>query len=315
MSTAAPAPPRHPLDGLPQLADYQDQPAQQPAGAVGKDAYLRLGFARRGERTVLADLHRRAPLLVQQALYFDEGMPDLPCVFMISTSGGILQGDRYAVDITLDPGAQAHVTTQAATKIQQMDANYATMVQDITLAAGSYLEFLPDPIIPYRDSRYASRTRLCVAADATALYAEILLPGRKHHRDGEIFAYRLYSAAVQGVRPDGRELFAENLVIEPGTWPVDAPGLMGGYHVLANAILMTPPETAARVAAQAPVGHTGTGDDRTATGISVLPNDAGLIYKVLGMETEPVRAQVRAFWSVVRREVTGNEVPDNFRWR
>jgi UreD urease accessory protein len=31
-------------------------------------------------------------------------------------------------------------------------------------------------------------------------------------------------------------------------------------------------------------------------GASRLPNDAGLVYKVFGMETEPVKSKVRAFW-------------------
>jgi hypothetical protein len=40
-------------------------------------------------------------------------------------------------------------------------------------------------------------------------------------------------------------------------------------------------------------------------GASRLPNDAGLICKVVGMETAPGRARVRQFWSVVRPEVAG----------
>jgi len=52
----------------PKLASFQEEPQQLPSGAVGKNAFLRLGFERRGERTVLAHLDRRAPLLVQQAL-------------------------------------------------------------------------------------------------------------------------------------------------------------------------------------------------------------------------------------------------------
>ncbi len=306
--TPAWKPPARALDQLPELARYQDQPAQMPAGSVGKDAYLRMGFGLRGGRTELTDLHRRAPLLVQQALHFDEAMPEMACVLMISTSGGIVQGDRYAIDIALEAGTQAHVTTQAATKVQQMDANYATMTQDICLAGGSYLELLPDPVIPYRHSRYASRTRLRVAEDATALYAEVLLPGRKHHR-GEIFAYDLYCASVHGLRPDGRELFTENIVIEPGIRPVNGPGVMGGFHVLGTVVLLTPTAVAERVAPQIPVGcRTGPGDGQVATGVSWLPNDAGLIFKVLGMESEPVRGQVRALWSVVRRAVTGRDV-------
>jgi urease accessory protein len=40
-------------------------------------------------------------------------------------------------------------------------------------------------------------------------------------------------------------------------------------------------------------------------GAGRLPHDAGLVYKVLGMETEPVQAKVAAFWALVRSEVAG----------
>ena len=34
----------------PELAQYQDEPAQMHSGAVGKSGYLRLGFEQRGKR-------------------------------------------------------------------------------------------------------------------------------------------------------------------------------------------------------------------------------------------------------------------------
>ena len=105
--------------------------------------------------------------MVQRALYCDQEMPDLACVFLITTTGCLLQGDRLALDITLGPRAQAHVTTQSATKIHAMDANYAAQTQTITLADDAYLEFLPDPVIPHRRARFVSDTRISVAPTAT----------------------------------------------------------------------------------------------------------------------------------------------------
>ena len=52
-----------------------------------------------------------------------------------------------------------------------------------------------------------------------------------------------------------------------------------------------------------------------AFGACALPNDAGLIFKVLGRETAQVAAQVRAFWSVAREEITGAAIPPPFLWR
>ena len=132
-----------------EFAPFQDEPAQMKSGTVGKTGFLRLGFELRGKQTILADLDRRAPYMAQRALYCDDGVPGLAHVFMITTTGCLLQGDRLALEIQLGPRAQAHVTTQSATKIHTMDANYAAQTQTITLGEDSYLELLPDPLIPH----------------------------------------------------------------------------------------------------------------------------------------------------------------------
>ena len=142
----------------PELAAFQDEPLQMKSGTAGKTGFLRLGFEQRGRRTILANLERRAPYMAQRALYCDQEMPDLAYVFLITTTGCLLQGDRLALDVMLGSRAQAHVTTQSATKIHTMDANYAAQTQTITLADDAYLEFLPDPIIPHRRARFVSDT-------------------------------------------------------------------------------------------------------------------------------------------------------------
>ena len=117
----------------PELRPYQDEPAQMPSGTVGKDGYLRLEFADRGDRSVMAFMDRRVPFLVQRALYWDEAMPQMPCIFIITTTGCVLQGDRMALEIEVGKNAQAHVTTQSATKVHMMNANYALQLQDIVV--------------------------------------------------------------------------------------------------------------------------------------------------------------------------------------
>jgi urease accessory protein len=169
------------FDPGPELAGFTDEPKQLPSGAFGKDGHLKLGFAPRDGRTLLTMLDRRAPLLAQQALYWDEGMPGMACVYIICNSGGILQGDRYAIEIELAAGAEAHVTTQAATKIHEMDANHAVQSQTIVLDQDSYLEYVPQATIPFRHSRFLARTSIVIAESATLLLAEMLMPGRKYY--------------------------------------------------------------------------------------------------------------------------------------
>lgn len=295
-----------------ELASYQDEPKQLPSGSFGKNAFLRLGFEQRPERTVLATLHRRAPLIVQQALYWDEGMPGLPCVSIISNAGGILQGDRYAIEIELEPGTQAHVTTQAATRIHEMDANYATQTQNLTLGAGSYLEYIPHPVIPHSHARFVQHTEISIDPTATLVYSEILMPGRKYYGTGELFHYDLFSSTVHAARPDGASLFTEKFVIEPHRSSVSRLGAMGSFHVFGNVILLTPRIHADRLFdAVEPAFDKET---ELAYGACRLPNDAGLLFKVLGMETAPVRDTIRKLWALARQEVTGASLPDNFLW-
>jgi urease accessory protein len=298
---------------MPELAAFQDEPPQMRSGAVGKTGFLHLGFERRGRRTILADLDYRIPYRAQRALYCDEAMPDLAHVFLITTTGCLLQGDRMALDIALARGARAHVTTQSATKIHGMDANYAAQTQIIVLADDAYLEFLPEPIIPHRRARFVSDTRISVASNATLLYAEIIQPGRKHHHPEECFGAAVLSMALEVTRAGGGALFTEKLLVEPQRYAMRQTGVMGPFDVFGNVLLCTPKETAERIWRR--IGADVDLANGLAFGACRLPNNAGLLFKVLGRETTPVKAKVREFWGVVREEVTGASLPPPFLWR
>lgn len=297
----------------PELAAFQDEPLQMQSGAVGKSGFLRLGFEYRDGRTILADLDRSAPYMAQRVLYCDQGMPDLPWLFMITTTGCVLQGDRLALEVTLGPHAKAHVTTQSATKIHTMDANYAIQTQNFTLDDGAYLEFIPSPLIPHRGTRFASVTQISVAPSATLLYSEIIQPGRKHHHPDECFGATVMLLTSDAQRPDGRTLFHEKLVIEPQQKPMRQTGVMDSFDVFGNVILLTPKEPAARVYARIDPDVDLAGG--VACGACLLPNEAGLIFKVLGHETMQVKDKVREFWTIARQETAGADVPPPSFWR
>jgi len=296
-----------------EFARYGDEPPQMRSGAVGKSGCLRLGFEHRDGRTILADLDSRTPFLAQRALHCDDALPDMAWLFMITTGGCVLQGDRLELAVTLGKGARAHVTTQSATKVHSMDANYAHQTQSFTLGEGAYLEFLPDPLIPHRQARFANETRIVLDPSASMLASEIVQPGRKHHHPDECFGATLLSLATSAARPGGQPLFSEKLVIEPLRFAVRQTGVMDDFDVFGNVILCTPPDVADRVHARV------TADVDLEAGVAFgacrLPNDAGLVYKILGRETAQVRAKVREFWEVARHEITGAAIPPAFFWR
>lgn len=297
----------------PEFAAFQDEPRQMRSGSVGKSGFLKLDFERRDKRTILAAAHRRIPYMAQRALYCDEEMAELAHVFVITTTGCVLQGDRLALDISLGRGAQAHVTTQSATKIHSMDANYAAQTQSIRLEEGSYLEFVPEPLIPHRASRFLSDTQISIAPSASVVMCEVVQPGRKHHREDEWFGATMLSLATTACRSDGKLLFKEKLVVEPSRRSMRSTGVMGSFDVFGNVILCTPPEKA-----EAIYGRVENAMDLAsgvAFGVSRLPNGAGLILKVLGRETDVVKAKVREFVAIARKEITGREMRPKYFWR
>lgn len=297
-----------------ELAGFLTEPAQMRAAAPGKVGVLRLGFSIRYGRSVLHDLYRVAPLLVQQALYWDEAMPELPICSIIATGGGVLQGDRYWIDISVDEGACAHVTTQGANRIHQMDANYASQYMEVRVAPDAYLEYLPHFTIPYRNSRFVSRTDIVIDPSATLLCGEMFMSGRKYHHASERFGLDILSLQVTAKRPDGKVIFSERVLIEKGNETLNLAAVSRGYDAFANVLCLTPPETAARISARTGT-NAAAGSPRSMSGVSRLPNEAGLMFRAVGVETYDVRAEVRRFWRVAREEARGRTLPEEFLWQ
>ncbi|TQI79052.1 urease accessory protein [Serratia fonticola] len=300
-------------DSAPELMFYQDEPPQMASGSTGKSGYLRLGFALRGQRSVLAQMERRVPFLVQRALYWDEMLPQMPCVFVISTSGCVLQGDRLAMDIHVAPQASGHVTTQSATKIHAMENNYAAQIQTLNIEQEGYLEVMPDPVIPHSGSRFITDTRITLHPTATLLFSEILMSGRKYHQADGGFNFDVYSSRISACYPDGKPLFTERYVLEPRKQPLSSVGVMGPFDVFGNVILLTPVTHHARILARISPCYDAVAG--IASGVSRLPNDCGLIFKALGKESHQVKAAIRGFWRIAREEILGVTLPEPFIWR
>lgn len=297
-----------------EMAPYLAEPKAMPVGTVGKSGYLYLGFELDGDgRSVMRDLERHAPLIVQQELYFDEQMPQMPCVYILSSGGPNVDGDRYRQHFVVRRDAFAHISTGAATKLAEMRHNFSGLSQRFELEAGAYLEYLPEPTIPCRHTRYISSTELVVDPSATLFYSEIYLSGRKYYDGGERFLYDILSVTTSARRPDSAPLFREKFVIRPHRLTPSTLGAMAGCDVFASAVVLTPQRHAEAIYDRTEAFIDPAG--RLAAGITHLPSQCGLVYKVMGEESAPVKRLVREFCSTVRQQVKGYRLPEEFPWR
>lgn len=297
----------------PEMAPYISTPHNADSTS-GKAGFLRLGFeCDASGRTILRDWERRVPLIVQQALYFDEQLPDMACVYILSSGGPNVEGDRHEQIFTLRRGAMVHLSTGAATKIAEMHNDYSSLTQRLRMEADSYLEYLPEPIIPCRHSRYIARTLITISPTATLVYGEIYLCGRRYFGGGECFDYDILSVAVRAERDSGELLFREKFIIEPHRHNPQQAGAMGHYTIFANVIMLGEESAVADIYnAQMPGIDS---RESLATGITLLPEGCGVQYKVLGNSTDSVKREVRSFFSKVRQRVKHRPLDDEFAWR
>ena len=297
-----------------ELDHCRTEPPQMASGAAGKAGYLRLDFTHDNERgrTVLYDMDRRAPLLAQKALYWEESQPGMACVIVIASTGCVVQGDRLALDVSAGPGARALVTTQSASKVHSMEHNYASQLQRFRLEEDAYLEYMPDPLILHRGARYLQDTHVTLPASASFVFGDILVPGRRWHHAEELFGFDVYSAGLSVSRGEGEEpLFEERLVLEAEDTEFRNAGVMGGYEVLGSLYALIPERHCAPL--KNAVGSDVRDDE--AWGASILPHGAGVALRVLGRSVEVVRARMRGFHSLVREAVLGRALPAEFLWR
>ncbi|MGW0809886.1 urease accessory protein UreD [Nonomuraea sp. NPDC002799] len=290
------APEHYTIASLPhEVARYAHVPDTLPVGSPGKVGVLELAFERRGGRSELTGHYQKTPLQIMRPLYHDPARPDLPHVIVMSTGGGIVQGDRYRIDVTCGANTAVHLTTQAATKIYRMEQDYATQLISLSAGPGAYLEHLPGPAIPFAGSRFYQRTQLTVGPGATAILGDSMLAGRLAR--GERHAYTTYCSDLDVTGPDGGLLFADPVRLTPAHSPVTGPAMFGDHGVLSTLYVITTAVPADDLAAALHAAVSGSG---LAGGASVLPHGAGAWARLLGPESPHVSATMHHLRDLAR---------------
>jgi urease accessory protein len=197
-------------------------------------------FARRDGVTHLAHLYQRDPLRV---LFPAPAAGDPPVAVIVTTSGGLVAGDRLDIRIELAPGAAAHVTAAAAEKIYRSTGRTTTIRQTLSIRPGAALEFLPPETILFDGARLRRETTVDLAPGSAFLGGDIVIFGRRAR--GERFATG-FLREVWELRRDGDLVWGDALHLEEDVARVvDHPACFDGASAFATMIL-SPPANDAR---------------------------------------------------------------------
>jgi urease accessory protein len=264
------------------------------AASVHGVAILR--FARSGVDTRLADLYQRAPLRVLFPQALDQGVPTAVAV---TTTGGLVGGDRLDLDVAVDDGAAAVVTAQAAEKVyRSLGADCRIRVR-LTAEPGSWLEWLPQETILFEGARLRRTTLLDVAPTARVMAGEMLVFGRT--ASGETLSRGLVRDAWE-VRRGGRLEWMDALHMEGDlAAPLSSAACFAGAKATATMIYAAD-DSGARLDLAREQIREYIGEDVKAAATVV---GGVLVVRWLGRDGFSLRTGYGGFWAAFRNHVGG----------
>jgi urease accessory protein len=189
-----------------------------------------IGFAVSGGKTRLTHLYERNPLRV----LFPEG--DIATAALVTTSGGLVAGDRLEISVDVGARAIAHLTGSAAEKIYRSTGAITRITQQISVEDGGWLEFLPPETILFDRTKLRRRTRVDLRGDAGFLGGGILVFGRLAM--GERFASGFLHEGWEVYR-DGRLIWGDALHVDDEVATIMAdPACFAGAEACATLIFV-----------------------------------------------------------------------------
>ncbi len=228
-------------------------------------------------------------------------------VHLNNVSGGVLAGDRLALDVEVQAGAAAQITTTGATRLYRHRAGAADSEQHSRFSIGdaALLEYLPDAVIPYAGSRHTQRTEIHLGRGSMLFWWEVLAPGRL--ASGERFAFerlRVQTEVYAGLHP----VLRENYSLEPKKRDLAAMPRMSEYSHTASlcAVQEGLPPAFWRILEDQlnEIARGRTRPGQAVWGASMLASD-GVIVRGLSTSGCFLHETLIEFWKAARLAVTG----------
>ena len=263
-------------------------PLANPRSA-GWSAVLEIGFEVVAGRSAVVRKRHVGPLGVQRAFYPEPG--GLAHVYLLHPPGGIVHGDELHVQADVGAGAQALITTPAATKFYRSAGHVAQQTQLLRVKRGATLEWLPQESIVYGGARVRTETRVELEPGARFCGWDIVCLGRAAH--GDHFASGRLNQAFE-IWQSERPLWIERTRFDAEEPARHASWGLAGRSVFGT-FVCTGHSAAAVTALRAALDF-----DLKRELFSVSQTREALVCRYLGDGTQRARALFERAWAVLR---------------
>jgi urease accessory protein len=263
---------------------------------------LRLEFARDGEgRTFVAGQYASYPFHVCRAQYLDPARPGLASLYLQSCSGGVFEHDRMSIEVGARSFAEAHVTTQAATIVHGMDGGSARQKTRLTAEQGAYLEYLPDPLILFPGADFEASTTVIASPESCVVLADSFLT---HDPAASGRPFSRYSSEIIVESSSGERRAVDRLSLDGRLIAERRVGIIGRFAAHGTVMVIASSGRAEALATQLKTSD--PPGSRASICISLLPNSAGLIIRILAEDGAALETALRRCWSTARQAFKGS---------
>lgn len=261
----------------------------------------------RTQTSVVLKQYATYPFRLSRRLNLDPSNSQRVYLYVMSSSPGLLAGDDLRVHIRLKPNAQLYLTDQAATKVHRMPnlQTSASLTTDITLDAGSTLEYVPEPLILFSEAALHQTTQITLHPEGRLFFSDLVLPGRLARQ--ECYQFRLYANRLQVRSPAGELLLQDAACLQGEANPFRASRLVAPYPAIANAIVCAPDLDLPALMAWLDTFSDGAKAEAAAAfqaGYSPLPHGNGLVLRAMAANVWPLKAYLHHALAGMR-QITG----------
>jgi urease accessory protein len=240
------------------------------------------------------------PFHICRPFYVAGDPAGMATVYVQSCAGGIFEHDRLGLDVHTEQGARVHLTTSASTIVHSMPEGESRQTVNLVADGESFIEYLPDPMILFPNSRIKSCVDVVMHDTACVILSDAFL--MHDHRDqGEAFDWFRSDIVVRN--RNNEILVRDRIRIDGQSILAHIPGVSGRFTAQASFICLA-----------REMSHEGLTLMRTAldaigniyAGVSLLPNGAGVFARILAADGVALRAAQLAVWSQARKYLTGS---------
>jgi urease accessory protein len=251
---------------------------------------------------VLSQCRFRLPL---QALAPTELADGTAYLMLLNPTGGLVGGDILLTRITQENDTRLCLTTPSATRVYRTLGPPAVQETSIRVGERAFLEYLPDHVIPHRDSKLRQSLQVEMGRGSRAIIWDAMAAGRV--ACGERWDFAAIDSRVE-ISLNGGPVFLNRMLICPASQNPARLGIAEDFNYLATLIIVAE-DVAAVTATVGSLSAQLNAMPQIYGGTSLLAR-GGCVVKLLARSASDLLCAQGALWSCARNVLFGSPAID-----